>query len=242
MVDTQSLVFLSRKSKVLFSLAFVMLAIISLSLSLYYVFFIDAENDFVLMSLSIAQASIIGAGIFTLILFYQKSMNPEQLAELTNQILETLIPSKFKFIDFEDAVYSDPDGYKSKTIQSNITVAIKHVKGVPFSYYKLKDLKGNELTIYIQLNVKRIVVVYFFDSEKIPQNELLQRFSSCIDGAKNTGYECITGYGVKDGQNQSELKFFMGSLGEDFLNNSKGQLFLANDIAFMTRSIWQIAF
>lgn len=170
----------------------------------------------------------------------------DYFSNITDLIFEKYIPEKMKIIDlketFVDFKFNNNSKNSTDLIDCNICVKIKHSKNSPFCYYIIKSTKNDkeckELMFYVQINVKRLVIVYFLDSEDFPRDEIKKIFHDTILGSESFGYKIHYGESVKDGSKKSEIKFYLENIDENMLDNPSLQLFLINDLALLTRSIW----
>ena len=96
--------------------------------------------------------------------------------------------------------------------------------------------------MYIKINVKHIMVRYFFDPGEFNENgeetEFQEVFEQTLNGAKSVGFDAkvLRRFHATKNQQVLELSLYL-EIGDGLLADSEKRLFLRNDIRTLTESI-----
>lgn len=120
---------------------------------------------------------------------------------------------------------------------SKTKVLIKYDGGNHYCQYRILAY-GIDQRIYVQVNVKRMVVSYFLDAKAVDDAEIKKRLDYVVTAAETAGYtyKYEQVHDSADGNVTVQLRMFR-SLPDEFLVNAGERLYIANDFASMTRAL-----
>jgi len=185
--------------------------------------------------LDLAKLAFYGLGIWVFLIYNSRTLSTEQLLSRTEAFLTKEVTRTLSLIGRPAAQFGD----RSAEIKHPVSMTILPSETRIQCYYELTTQQLGALRMHIQCNVSRMLVVYFLDPELAEQHGDIQK--NTVIGAESAGWKSHI-YGVKkadfliDAPEYYEL-MFERTLKRDFLFSSSEQLFIANDIAMMTRSI-----
>lgn len=230
---TENLLFVPTSVKV-FALTILTLAIaFSAGLTTYYIFWIDAEANFVLASLSIFQATTSAAAIALIFFFSRRSLGRKALLKETTKWLTCDLRESLEIIDLP----FDPDPTtwtidKEAADLSRASVKIEHLKGGSVAHYLVSAFDVN-IFFRITLNSHRFIILYYIPSESEDGLKQIANATEIVaSGARLLNYE--TKY-VKS--EEFVQIYFFREVKRNFLVDSSERLFWSQDIATMTRSL-----
>ncbi len=200
-------------------------------------------------AMTMMQISLSALAILLMIIFSQIGATPERFNEECERFLSYFLPKRLEQIDF---IWPDFNKIESgigervkNTFSSSLLVPesitkikIQKPKNVPFALYKITAYE-TEMTLFVQVNVKEIVVKYF-----IPVSESNIDLANKVSDLSFDGSERDRGYYVaKSDKNiaqfgnirclETQLSW---SLDNDFLLSGSDKLFVANTISLVTRA------
>ncbi|RFU48878.1 hypothetical protein D0B32_03330 [Paraburkholderia sp. DHOC27] len=185
--------------------------------------------------LDLTKLAFYGLGIWVFLLYNSRTLSTEQLLSRTEAFLTKEVTRTLSLIERPAGRFGEP----SADIRLPARVTTLPSETRIQCYYEIASQQLGALRLHIQCNVSRMLVVYFLDPELAEQHGEIQK--NTITGAESAGWKSHM-YGVKkadflvDAPEYYEL-MFERTLERDFLFSSSEQLFIANDIAMMTRSI-----
>ncbi|WP_050477463.1 hypothetical protein [Herbaspirillum rhizosphaerae] len=180
----------------------------------------------------------IGLGIWIYFLLKEKAFGTKELLEQTEVFLIKEIPRALQMVSMNQVSFGDEIKYLSnETLVQTRTI---YLKGNTHCFYEIA-IQGSDKKYYayVQLNVYRLVVVYFLEKDLDPIWE--NTFKSTMTGAKNAGWETDYGGVKKTDWFPVSMDFLeirmLRHMKRDFLHDANEQLFISNDIGAMTRSV-----
>ncbi len=237
---TENLLFLPPAVKVVAILILVAAIIFSGTLTAYYVFWIDAENTFVLAALSVFQVTTSGAAIVLVLFFSRRALGRDALMKETTKWLIKDLKSALDLIDLP----FNPNPNHWSTAQkaaklSRASVTLEHQNGANAAHYLVSafDVK---LFMRITLNSHRFIVLYYVPSRS---DDDIRRVEDATDivlsGARLAGYDSRIAVSPApwDPATRFVEIYCIKEVKRGFLMDSSERLYWSQDIATMTRSL-----
>jgi len=196
----------------------------------------SSKADFFSPALTLIQFSLYGLAAGVVILFAERELTVARLVKRLDSFYSKELLTGLQKLRF--AVPGDPDG-------KLIHVAKINVDGSPRGYYVLTH-ENSALLMYVSLNVRQLLVVYFFpvkgpkelDEEGI--SELRRAFHVTIDGAEKIGWDVAP---TLDRETFDDRQYFAlicrVKTADNFLLNGPERLYWITDIAIMSGSALQ---
>lgn len=222
---------LSRPITAVLSAAAVVFTVIAV------VFFIRGELEEAKFFADFAKYAYVGLGIWCFFLLRTRSLSTDELLRRTSDFLTREIPRSLRMVAVREATFGQRGDLQAETL---VKVRTMHVTGATDCMYEVSfATSDSKYHLYIQLNVHRLVVIYFLNSMLAPTWE--EVFKNTVTGARNAGWE-VSPYGVKRSDWLSpDIAYLevacMRTLKDNFLFDLSEQLFISNDIGAMTRSM-----
>ncbi len=218
----------------------VFLLLISLIFSIYALININKENDIVFESaIELMQAAIIASGGWLFLYFSKSRISRNTVFRETDKFITVDVPEAINKISW----FSDD---KENIIYDMNCKDVIHQNNTTYGFYVIKSMRWGEIIVFIQVNVKVVEVIYYLECDDAGKNK--KSFTASVTGASTTGWE-YKEYGsmkFEDPIPKFKNNFFYAvmlklKLDDMFLFSSTSRIFLANDIAMMTKSFVQEA-
>lgn len=236
-MNSEHLVYIPRRAKIAITVLAVVIFAISVSIVVFSLL-TKADVGLVTTSLTLAQTCAAGLSVIALIFYTKFSVSVAFLKERTASYLVQEIPDAMRIIAYdEDGFRELTSHYEPKPVSSNTKIFIQYNEGNHYCQYRVLAY-GIDQRIYVQVNVKRMVVSYFLDSKAVEDAEIKLRLDYVVKAAEAAGYTYKYEQ-VHDSADRSvttQLRLFR-SLQDEFLMNSGERLYVANDLASMTRAL-----
>jgi hypothetical protein len=238
-MNVENLLYLPRKTKAAALLVLIFSLIFSASITIYYLFFIDAESTFILAALSVFQITSTGAAIALVAFSAKSSFGREALLNQTSQWLTKDFVAALETIDLP----FDPDSSSwspTKVIDefTKVDVLVDHIEGTSSAFYEISAFDVR-LMMRVTLNSYRfIVLIYVKDNLEKCLNDFGTALEAVTLGAENVGFETRLMKNPAPWAPASILyeAYFFKDVAKDFLYDGIERLFWAQDIATLTRS------
>lgn len=157
--------------------------------------------------------------------FYEAGVSP--LKNATERVLTELVPDVLSNLSLDTAQFS------------NKPRIITHFIPAHACRYQIILANGSELQMELQLNVRKICVVFNFRMKHaIEFSELEKRLEHTLTGARHEGYTTnnVITHKERDGLHYNSLVLYK-SLPADFLWNSAEKLYFAQDLQVAIQSL-----
>lgn len=238
-MNADNLIYLPRRTKIVALTLLVFALFFSGFVTLYYLFWVDVESNFVLASLSVFQVTATGAAIAMVAFSAKNSFGREALLRETSKWLTEDFVETLRTIDLP----FDPDSTKwssDKKLEhaSKVEVRVEHIQGTNAAFYEIMAF-DTRLMMRITLNSYRFIVLLYVDDVT---GKNLEDFEATLEivtlGAKHVGFEVRIAKNAAQWAPETSLNeaYFLKEVSQDFLYNGTERLFWAQDIATMTRS------
>lgn len=237
---------IKARRRILLLLALVMMITAAIVVSLAIA---GVAEAIVLVFVEILKVLALALVIWSFFLLVQKARSRDDLLRSISVILEQEIPLSFhSYAKIIPSFKSDiSSSVTSNAESSNATakadselkgIDVAHLPGTTQARYRFEWF-GQALTVYVQLNVKRISVIYYLPESF--EAEVDSVFSATCIGARSAGWQ-MENYGKhrsdRIGENISYCELAaLRDLGDDFIHDPAERLFITNDLAAMTRNV-----
>lgn len=163
------------------------------------------------------------------------------LRNITDDFLVSELPTAFRVIGSPPYEVSVGCELRLEDV-TDTKVAIGFYRGSHLANYRISSL-GSVLDLNVMLNVRKLVVSYKLPLEYGADNPAVSNcFLFATEGAKHTGFDVHWLDQRVPGQAPvTELRALI-KMDKGFLGDAEERLFMANDVALMTRSVircWQ---
>lgn len=236
-MNSEHLIYIPRRAKIGITLLAVFVFLISVSI-VFLSIFTKADAGLVSASLTLAQTCAAGLSVIALIFYTKLSVSVGFLRDRTASYLVKEIPEAFRIIDYNEPGFQElTDFYFPKKLNSNVKILIRYNDRNHYCQYRISAY-GLEQRLYVQVNVKRIVISYFIDERIIKDSDIKSRIDYVTNAAEIAGYS-FKYESIHDSAENSvttQLRLFR-TLSDEFLMNSGERLYIANDLASMTRAL-----
>ncbi len=235
-MTNEHILYIPRRAKIVITV----LAIFFFLLSIAVVLFLLNEKvdaGVVTTGLTLAQTCAAGLGVIAIVFYTRFNVNVSFLKNRTEDFLIREIPEALRIVDYKEANFGEiTQSYRPNPLETKTRIMVSYDKGNHYCQYRVLAY-GVDQKIYVQANVKRFVVSYFLDADLGGEADMRQRLSYVVGAAEAAGYR----YSYEDvhdtahGSVSAQLRLFR-DLPDDFLVNASERLFIANDLASMTRA------
>jgi hypothetical protein len=185
----------------------------------------EGMSDWILLSVSAMQIAASGIVVTCVVFYAETQLDFKTLERKTDVFLTEQVPL--------------------------VLAKIRNDLGEPLSIVKLErtDIFGAryclsdgqaDFSVWIGLNVDRIIVVYFVQGSEADVNPLRDKFSYTFGGAEKVGYSWFVEPAVQSGEKIVSL-WLAAQDPAGILSNPSKRLFWAQDIAMMTQSFFRTA-
>lgn len=236
-MNSEHLVYIPRRSKIIITILAILIFFISISVVLFSLVN-KVDSGLVTTALTLAQTCAAGLSVIALIFYTKFSVSVPFLRERTSSYLVREIPHALQIVDYaEDDFQELTASYVPKPVSSKTKILIKYDEGNHYCQYRILAY-GVDQRLYVQVNVKRMVVSYFLSTVTVDDEELRRRLEYVVQAAETAGYT-FKYEQVHDSADKSvtvQLRLFR-SLPDEFLMNAGERLYVANDLASMTRAL-----
>lgn len=160
------------------------------------------------------------------------------MLQATHEILTEEIPDSIRIYASRLPAWDEVAAGKASPVTELELLQIAHNGVSPFVRYRVA-MFGQQMDFYAQLNVRRLVVIFYLPPNDSAVQEALDK--GVCPGARQAGWSFID-YGVHESDFPGvagcfrELAAFM-DLPEGFLTNAEHRLFVTQDLAAMIRSV-----
>jgi hypothetical protein len=236
-VSQEHLLYIPQRIKILITAVALVFFILSLAV-VGFLIFTGVDAGIVTTGLTLAQTCAAGLSVIALVFYTRVSVNVAYLKQNTDRYLVEELPQSMKIIDCEENSFVPlSEEYRSPPLKSKTQVLIKHEQGNHYCQYRVLAY-GIALQIYVQVNVKRMVVSYFLRDDLMNLSDVKEKLEYVVKAAETAGYSYRydTVYDNADISSFVQLRLFR-DLPDDFLVNASERLFVANDFASMTRAL-----
>ncbi|MEO8777749.1 MAG: hypothetical protein ABI389_03675 [Rhodanobacter sp.] len=234
------------RRQILFLLSLVVLVTVAV---VVYLAVAGVRETVISVFIEILRVLIIALAVWSFFLLVQKARSRDDLLASISEILEQEVPSGFRsyakrappfssLVGSRKAVQKlslgvDPDDHSELS-----DIQIAHEAGTTQARYRFEWF-GQTLTVYVQLNVKRMSVIYYLPEGILTSVDSM--FSATCIGAQSAGWSMVN-YGRHRsdlvGENVSYCELAaLRDLTEDFIHDPAERLFITNDLAAMTRNV-----
>lgn len=216
---------------------------IALSFAIYALAHLKTVDvAYLVAAMSLLQVAVITSGGWLFLHFSRARISQEMIQIETNKFLNEDIPKAIHYNNY----YFDERG----NLIFDLSVTAKyHVPGTTNAYYLITSKMFGSIVMFMQVNVKIIEVLYFVEPLRDrTQSRCDQDLKASLMGAESVGWKAHR-YGVKHFNGpkgfyhgaEAEVVMIKFNLNEMFLFNSPIRVFMANDVAMMTRSFLEEA-
>ncbi|WP_300391416.1 hypothetical protein [Henriciella sp.] len=204
----------------------------------------SGHETWVLVGMSAAQMAGSGLILFLVVAFSQRDATFGGVQQQVDSFLEEVLPRTFLSIDTPDA---SPRPFKPhrlprlpsrRTPRSNVSVDILHNRGELGASYLISTPK-TALRIFVELNVWKLVVVYYMPAETDEfASKLRERLQFSFPSAGIDGFSIEENYSHEAFDGRHYLNIIMKkSLPEEFVQSNLQKLYVANLIMTHTQSL-----
>lgn len=198
------------------------------------------DADWVLVAVSLVQFSLSGLAIGAALFYSDKTASTDLLRRRSKTFLDKLLPDAIALVRFPA-----PQGGLNLENRLIVIAAVKNESSERF--LRISDAtRGDQaaFTVYVLLNVKRILVCIYLDAQQtgiagICSREQIARLLEYeLQAPKAIGYEAQIKFGYESfaGREVYCVTYHNEELDYDFLQNPSKMLFYATDVAMMLRS------
>lgn len=236
-MGNEHLVYIPKGAKIFIASMAVLIFFVSIGL-VAYMLTNGAGDGIISTALVLAQTCAAGLSIVALIFFTKFSANIDDLRDKTTTFFVSEIPYALGMVEYDEGDFIELNqAYKPLETETKIRLFIRHRKGSHDCQYRLRAY-GRDQRIYIQTNVKRMVVSYFLDSTSVEDKEIRERLDFVVTAAETAGYSHVYKkiHDTADKTVTIQLRLFR-SLPDEFLMTPGERLFIANDFASMTKAL-----
>ena len=239
-MNAENLLYLPLKVKIISLVILVSALLFSASITVYLLFWIDAQSTFVLAALSIFQITSTGAAVALIAFFSKRSLGRSTLLQETSEWLTKDFVESLQYIDtpFEDNRLKWSPKKNLKDL-SKVEVNIDHICGTSSAYYEVNAFE-TRIMLRITLNSFRFIILYFCEAaEGRTEEAFKESLKMVISGAEKVGFttNITTNRARWDESMEFHEAYFFREVPKDFLFNGTERLFWSQDIATMTRSV-----
>jgi hypothetical protein len=233
----EHLLFIPRKAKI--AITVIALCVFCASLLVVLLFLRDIDkNGAVSTALTLAQTAVAGLSVIAIIFYTKFTVDISDLKRRNSQFLTAELPKAMEIIEYQEPDFVEIDsGYQAPPVSSQVVLKIRHSRDTHYCNYII-EAYGTAQRVYVQVNVKRMVVSYFLDCASLDDEEMKSRLSYVVSAAETAGYryEYSRVHDSAEGGVSIQLRLFR-DLSDEFLVSPAERLFVANDFASMTRSL-----
>ena len=219
----------------------------SIALAVYYVGQEDRE-DWILLSMSLAQVAASGLVLGLVVFFSERDVNVLGLQKRCERFLLKTLPEAFLLIDyplegFEDFQEGKRRSISRKTLlrKSRTKIKVAHSSGSISSFYRINAL-NEELNMLVKANIWELVVSYYFPVTSVEESNSIRETMEWAFA----GYTELDNFHMSwnvdsqafDGTEQKYAAFhFKKEYGKEFLEDGRAQAFFAQMVTALTRSL-----
>jgi hypothetical protein len=236
-MNSEHIVYIPRRAKVIITVLAFFIFLLSISVVLFSLL-TGVDASLVTTALTLAQTCAAGLSVIALIFYTKFSAGVAFLKERTATYLMKEIPEALRIVDCDEDDFRELDAsYSAKPVSSRTRILIKYDDGNHYCQYRVLAY-GLDQRLYVQVNVKRMVVSYFLAIGSMDDEEIRKRLEYVVKAAETAGYTYKYEH-VHDSADRSvtvQLRLFR-SLPDEFLVNAGERLYIANDLASMTRAL-----
>lgn len=208
---------------------------------------IQPDRELAIVSLGAAQAALTGLVVVSVVLFSFRMKQTRDIQRIIDSFfIDELMPA-LKGVDLQPAPFLDFDSPRQfrKSVPKITTlssVSTDFCPGRDAASFRIRKGDGRVFEFYLKVNVRHVVIKYFFDptlfSAENKEAEFHSLFEQTLNGAKSVGYtfELVRRYHASRQAEVLELSLYF-SVGPDMLANPAERLFLSNDIRTLTASM-----
>ena len=229
------------------SLAVLALALASATITALYFLEKEGHQDWILIAMSLGQVAASGIVIAIVVFFSEKDVNTADLSKRAEKLFHETFPRACLLIDSpmeEFAPYLEQkirikDLFKAHK-KSKTKIKFSHSPGQIDTYYRITRPSGQSLTIRLQVNIGEVAVSYYIPSASEDQTATIDKsltwaFSRFLN---ESGYQGRWYFSTEDFDGNTYASIHLTKdFGDDFLENERKKLFMANDVAASTRGI-----
>lgn len=236
-MSNEHILYIPRRAKI----AITVLAIFFFLLSIAVVLFLLNEKvdaGVVTTGLTLAQTCAAGLGVIAVVFYTRFNVNVSFLKKRTEDFLIREIPDALRIVEYQEGHFGElTPSYRPNPLVTKTRLLVNYDQGNHYCQYRVLAY-GVDQKIYVQVNVKRLVVSYFLDADPAEGADTRHRLEYVVRAAEAAGYT----YKYEDVHDSAhrnvsvQLRLFK-DLSDDFLVNASERLFLANDFASMTRAL-----
>lgn len=245
-MSTPDLTFIPKRVRRLLLLVLAISALGSAALCVYFAVFVP-RMEIAVVSLGAAQAAVSGFVLVALVSFSLRMRTADDLQLLQDEFFrKDLLPA----LRLCGAARAEPAEFAPRgwfasappSLKPSAKLTTNINRGADSVSVLLEDASGFKLDIYLKVNVKHLIVRYFFDPEDYPASEgeagFLSAFEQTLNGARSVGFDVkvVRRFHASKGRNVLELTLYL-DVGEGMLVDPERRLFLRNDIRTLTESI-----
>ena len=232
-MNSEHLLYIPLRAKVIITTVAVLFFLASITIVLFLLV-TRVDAGLVTTGLTLAQTCAAGLGVIALVFYTKFSVNVDFLKNKTETFILKELPEAMRIIEYqEDNFHNLDSNFFPKPIVATAKIAIKYDKGNHYCQYRVSAY-GIDQRIYLQINVKRLVVSYFIDAGVDIQNRLEYVVRAAETAGYTYKYESV--HDSASGCVSAQLRMFR-TLPDDFLVNAGERLYVANDFASMTRAM-----
>lgn len=246
-MESKSLIYAPNWVKALSLVVLVVALAGAVTMAAYYVGQKDRQ-DWILISMSLAQAAASGLVIGVVVFFSERDVNVAGLQRRCEQFLLKTVPDAFLLIDYPLGGFAD---YQDRSVgrvtigrlrrKSRTRVDVAHSEGDTAAFYRVHAL-GGTLHMLVKVNVWEVVVSYYFPARSADdETRILERMDWAFAGY--TRLDTFTMSSNVDAQPFDETGnlyvavHFKKEYDAEFLENERAKLFFVQMVAALTRSL-----
>lgn len=245
-MESKNFIYAPRWVKVT-SLSVLALALASATITALYFLDKEGHQDWILIAMSLGQVAASGIVIAIVVFFSEKDVNTSDLSKRTEKLFYETFPRACLLIDSPMEAF-EPYVKKSLRIKdlfkaykkSQTKIQLSHAPGQIDTYYLITRPTGQSLTMRLQVNIGEVVVSYYIPSSSEEEtanidSSLTWAFSRFLN---ESGYQGRWYFSTEDFDGNTYASIHLTKVfGDDFLENERKKLFMANDVAASTRGI-----
>lgn len=245
-MESKNFIYAPRWVKIL-SLSVLTLALAAATVTALYFLGKEDHQDWILVAMSLGQVAASGIVIAVVVFFSEKDVNTSDLSKRAEKLFYETFPRACLLIDSPMEKF---ESYTEKKLRikdlfkaykkSGTKVRISHAPGQIDAYYLITRPSGQSLTVRLQVNIGEVVVSYYIPSNSEEQTAQIDKklewaFSRFLN---ESGYQGRWYFSKEDFDGNHHASIHLTKhFGDDFLENERKKLFMANDVAASTRGI-----